>query len=558
MSKHQCRVFIHSPPKHSHRILLRATTCEVLRSYRFRSRSIAFLLPTLLWILIGCTGDKPDPESKSASPTDKPPVVELSVSDKPAESTTEKAPAESSSAASSTTPSPQSGSEKTEANQTAAEPMSTESWTDKRLLIAAPGGPIVLVLKVNAGGKSLSEGFEVAATTIADELKVSFAGERDDAMKWEALLALPLVRTGWLGNLVPEESQRPELLGLYDKNKDGSVQADEFRSFATRGLARQPHLRVGAKKNRQKSSFVSPWGPLDSNNDSTLDKQEISQATATLARYDFDNDSVLSRAEPRSASDTDPQNTGNMMSSMGMVNATGMLTWDTESKASTMRKLIEEYGFGIEIPRDAWWAWSDERWKELDTNDDGKLVRKELELIDNIHPGSVVECRLPVTVPSPRDQELKSLSTAAATSSTDVASAEIKIISNSSYAESKNETSPQVTDPMRTSGSLITRGAIRESTAVIAWSVSDDHNASRMKMLRSQFEAAKDQSNFQQAVATALQLKDEAFKYLGEDGKAGRRGPATKRPAPERWMIRCATFISVRCGALQMILGLQS
>jgi Ca2+-binding EF-hand superfamily protein len=270
-------------------------------------------------------------------------------------------------------------------------PIPEGSWTKQRLIALTYQGPVVIDLMLRVGGMDLDAANEAAVQPIQTSL-LSQLGEN---AKWEPLLDLPLIKSGWLGNLIPEEGQVTQLIGMYDKNKDAVVQASELTEFLTRGLSRAQPLRVadsGSETNSE--SNRSPFGVLDSDGDNVLSAAELKGGAQELAKLDFNGDSNVSLSE------IEPMSTAPAMASsqmgISMLRASSLvfhqpaLNADEKSdRNQQQRKVIavkEHYSFLNSIERQQWPGWSDSQWKLVDKDNDGQITESELAAIFRIDP----------------------------------------------------------------------------------------------------------------------------------------------------------------------------
>ncbi len=117
---------------------------------------------------------------------------------------------------------------------------STAQWTSQRLILLAPGGPKILDVKLAVGETELQKSLDQSTEKLASEVHMKL----DGSAMWTELLQHPLVKSGWIGNLVPKEDQVGQVLALYDTNRDERVQLEEFQAFITRGLSRSGLVRL--------------------------------------------------------------------------------------------------------------------------------------------------------------------------------------------------------------------------------------------------------------------------------------------------------------------------
>ncbi len=214
-------------------------------------------------------------------------------------------------------------------------------------------------------------------------------------MDWEKLLDHPLVRSGWLGNLVPEEDQKGQLISMYNTDGDEEVDMDEIAPFLTRGLSKGPALRfkdIGRSPNAVDTK--SPWEQLDTNGDSLLSKEEVAMLAQSTARYDLNADHVVTIQEVQS-------NRAAMSDSMGgrvsmLSTKSGIAPRAEEKPKQFAKSVMEHYTSLPSVSRDQWQGWSDEAWKEFDTNSDDSISITELERLLTIKPNAEFRVQLQI------------------------------------------------------------------------------------------------------------------------------------------------------------------
>jgi Ca2+-binding EF-hand superfamily protein len=244
---------------------------------------------------------------------------------------------------------------------------------------------------LRVGGLDLDAANEAAVQPIQESL-LSQLGEND---KWEPLLDLPLIKSGWLGNLIAEGDQVTQLIGMYDKNKDAVVQASELTEFLTRGLSRAQPLRIadtGSEANSE--SNRSPFGVLDSDGDNVLSAQELKGGGQVLAKLDFNGDSniSLSEIEPMTTSPaTDTNQMGrSMLRATSLVFHQPALNADQKSDRNLQQRKVvavkEHYSFLNSIERQQWPGWSDSQWDLVDKDNDGQITESDLAAIFRMDP----------------------------------------------------------------------------------------------------------------------------------------------------------------------------
>ncbi len=295
-------------------------------------------------------------------------------------------------------------------------------WTTQRLIVLAEGGPCLIDLSVNLEGKSLEQAADEQQAAIAQEL----LADLDRPAQWEDLLKLPLVRSGWLGNLIPDDQQREQLISLVDTQRDGIVDDKELPAFLSRGLSRVGPLQMSdLGYGPDHDSSQSPWGKGDRNQDFSLDSSEREGFVQALAQQDLNGDGVLTRRELAGTMLPMPNmsgsNRGSMLRTTSLMFAESSVTTsesNSSAKNSThpqtavssptpqlsskpVRKLasdvLRHYTFLAELSREQWPNWSDQQWSTLDTNQNQQLDSIELQLLVTCPP----QARLYVTLTQP-------------------------------------------------------------------------------------------------------------------------------------------------------------
>jgi Ca2+-binding EF-hand superfamily protein len=354
----------------------------------------------------------------------------------------------------------------------------SESWSVQRVIALAATGPVVVDLSVNIGGQSLDEAAEAAtlrATT-------SITADMEKPWKWPALLDHPLVRSGWLGNLVPEADQRDELIKMYNSDGDEEVDEDELAAFLTRGLARGSAFRfsdIGSAPGAAASA--SPWEQLDTNRDSTLDKAEISNLQKVVRTFDLNADGIVTIAELQARrADTAP--TAMRMTSM-LDTKTGMAMATDQKPKLTARKILEHYTTLASVTREQWPGWNNEQWSSLDKDGDNQITRDEFEQFASAKAHVDVKIRFQV------DSE-----------STAVISANV---------QNENE--------LQWASRLKAAGQVTGHSLALGINVVDSYTATSRASLRAQLANALSNPQVEMFLRNQLQLKEGAFDILDAD-----------------------------------------
>ncbi|MFN3190122.1 MAG: EF-hand domain-containing protein [Aureliella sp.] len=408
----------------------------------------------------------------------------------------------------------------------------TANWTRKRLVALAASGPVVLDLRVSVGGQALEEASAGMAADIWEELFVKPEAEAKRAegegeenefaskgLKWEDVLEHPVVQSGWLGNLVPDDQQEDQIFSMYDDG-DRKVTLAEFQNFLSRGLSRRSALLVsdvGAEDGANIGD--SPWGDLDQNEDSVVDLDEQSMIAKALEKYDFNADSIVSLQELNQPSSTAQAGTSMQYSSMIDVNtlyiADGLFTDDAAERLKEERALAERilkhYTFLEGIERAQWSSWSDARWDELDANGDGLLNKTELVEMGKQGP----ECCLAIYL-SPAQELVE-----------DVAAEGVEMAGRSTQAPSRRTTLSQVLatqfageDVEQQAPGWVAAGEggrLVVGGLVLQVDVEDVYGSANADLLRQRLEMALTNEQFADFARNQLQLQEDGFDLIDED-----------------------------------------
>ncbi len=281
----------------------------------------------------------------------------------------------------------------------------TGSWTTRRLVALAPSGPCLIELSLSIGEQDI----EQAASEMLGEIASELLAETPETITWEDLLAMPLVRSGWLGNLVADEEQQETLISMYDTSADGQVDRDELPAFLSRGLSRSSALQlIDAGTADDVNVNDSPWGIADENGDLVLDAAELSALPASILRLDLNGDAAVGLQE---VSQNRMQDRGmESMSRASMLDeipSVVFLEQQAEEASQTAEEfeqrqskqvsnIVKYYTSHLDsVSREQWPNWSDAQWKSIDLNEDQRIQAEELEALWEMPAQGRVFVRLP-------------------------------------------------------------------------------------------------------------------------------------------------------------------
>jgi Ca2+-binding EF-hand superfamily protein len=380
---------------------------EIARPFRWKTkpRWVVILLSMIAIAGLGCSGksptvSKPALEKASSGVTDS---VDSNV-----ESTVEKPPSEvlPTEPLPTDIPEPSSDSKPTDSSQVAMAPTIPDGkWTKQRLILLNTKGPVVFDLMLRVGGHDL-DGANKAAV---EPIQKSLIDQLGESPKWDSLLEVPLVKSGWIGNLVADGDQVSQLVGMYDKNKDTLVQADELTDFLTRGLSKnQPIGITDAGSEPSSGSSSNAFGVLDVDEDNVLSLNEVEGGSAVLTKLDFNGDSSVSLSEvapPSQPNMAEQRMVRTMMQANSLVHYQPAQDADEKTARRLMQRkvndVLEYYSNLGSIDRSRWSAWNDVQWKLIDANGDDRVDKSELATIFTLEP--VVQ--IAIDLPSPHGDE---------------------------------------------------------------------------------------------------------------------------------------------------------
>lgn len=370
-----------------------------------------------------------------------------------------------------------------------------DSSTRERLIALVNSGPVIVDLSVSIGDQDLTKASQEVVNRIASEL----LGDGKTLITWGQLLEMPLVKSGWLGNLLADEEQQDQLISMYDTARDDLVSTDELAAFLSRGLSRGSPMQIsvnGAALDEDPNE--SPWGPIDANQDHSLDLSERQGCREEILRFDFNGDGIVTVQELSQVSRPQTQASmrmGSLLDTTTLLVADGIQAEPISEREKAVRRvaqsLLNQYSFLDDIVRDQWSAWTDSRWFALDTSRDGILSRIELERIAELPSDAHISLRLPAW----DADENTPTGTASLTAEDNIQSPR-----------------PVKWQSTRDGGRLSGLGCIIETRLEDAFSLQ------AKQMLRQQLQAALADAQLRTLISRQLQLQDGAFQLLDTDG----------------------------------------
>lgn len=168
----------------------------------------------------------------------------------------------------------------------------------ERVLLLAPGGPVVVDIRLTSGGRDLRELFNEAV----DRVLAAADTDGDGRPTWDEWSANEAFLSGDLAGVGGADSFRPvdRWVEQYDENKDGRMQRAEARSWLGRDSGRSADaLRVRSTRYYRPMPSVTSrvWRLLDSDSSGALSVDEARAAPERIIAFDADDDHVISQPE---------------------------------------------------------------------------------------------------------------------------------------------------------------------------------------------------------------------------------------------------------------------
>ena len=354
----------------------------------------------------------------------------------------------------------------------------SQSWSVQRIIVFSATGPIIVDVSANIEGKSL----DAAAEAATGRAIAQIAKDLEKPWTWAKLLDHPLIRSGWLGNLVDDGDKRDQLLRMYNKDGDDEADEDELPAFLTRGLANSPAFQFSDIGNAPGTiESRSPWDQLDTNQDSALDKSEIENIPKVVASFDLNSDLIVTVAEvqaTRAAMSTQTARVQNQK----LISAVEMRADQKLEQVS--KKILEHYNtFSMPLSRSQWSGWTDKRWNALDKDGDGEISSKDLEPLRTVQP----ELELQIQFQANSESGIS-------------ISAKVGAESDFTWASR-----------------LKTAGQATGKSGAFAVVVTDSYTATSRSNLRALLSDALSNPQVAMSLRTQLQLSENAFDYLDAD-----------------------------------------
>jgi Ca2+-binding EF-hand superfamily protein len=259
--------------------------------------------------------------------------------------------------------------------------------SSERIVLLAPGNPIIIELQLTIDGQPHTAALE----RLVDEVLKLADTDGDGRTMWKELCACKRVKYGQYGNLaIDNENGEKQVIDRYDIARDGVVDRTELPRFLTRNAgASRPFSIRGTLNHRDLNRRGAPtWRVIDVDENGIISADERAAAAARLAGRDNDDDEILlvSDLNPRLQS-ADPEMMMNERRRRGP-DAVRLLgphaDWNT-----VQRTLEQEYGGGRTLSPDSF-PLTPELFAQLDKNHDGRIRRDEFPALNEMPPHVVI------------------------------------------------------------------------------------------------------------------------------------------------------------------------
>lgn len=266
----------------------------------------------------------------------------------------------------------------------------------ERIVLLAPGGPIVIDVMLHFQGQN----FDSALAHLADEAFRIADQEGDGKTTWEDLANNPRFRSGEFGNLVADtDEERKQLIRIYDVDNDGFVDREELPRFLTRnaGGGKSFSLR-SSNEFRSSNRRRSPTRLLiDADRDGAITAEEMEAAPLKLLNRDTDDDEIVLLAELKDTTNDMMMPQTAMMSNRRRVTEPDTAVWLTDKSVDVNKRwgmvqfqLQELYSFGEPIAATDW-PMTPELFRAIDTDSNGSVAKGEIAKLLDVPPHLVLD-----------------------------------------------------------------------------------------------------------------------------------------------------------------------
>jgi Ca2+-binding EF-hand superfamily protein len=272
--------------------------------------------------------------------------------------------------------------EETVATSPPAKPVSKE-----RILLLAPGNPIVVELHLTIDGQPHTE----ALVRLVDEVLKLGDTDGDGRTMWKELCASRRVKYGQYGNLaIDNDNNEKQVIERYDIARDGVVDRNELPRFLTRnaGGSRPFSIRGTLDYRDLNRRGAATWRVIDADEDGAISAEERATAASLLAGRDGDDDEILLASDLNPRLQTpDPE----MMAERRRRGPDAARLLGSHADWSGIQRILElEYGGGRMLTAESF-PLTPELFAQLDKNKDGRIRREEFAALNEVPAHVVVE-----------------------------------------------------------------------------------------------------------------------------------------------------------------------
>jgi Ca2+-binding EF-hand superfamily protein len=269
----------------------------------------------------------------------------------------------------------------------AAPPPPAKPVSKERILLLAPGNPIVVELQLTIDGHPHTE----ALARLVDEVLKLGDTDGDGRTMWKELCASRRIKHGQYGNLaIDNENGEKQVIERYDIARDGVVDRTELPRFLTRnaGGSRPFSIRGTLDHRDLNRRGAATWRVIDADEDGAISADERAAAALLLAGRDGDDDEILLASDLNPRLQTpDPE----MMAERRRRGPDAARLLGPHADWGGVQRILElEYGGGKPLTAESF-PLTPELFAQLDGNKDGRIRQKEFEALNQVPAHVVVE-----------------------------------------------------------------------------------------------------------------------------------------------------------------------
>jgi Ca2+-binding EF-hand superfamily protein len=262
----------------------------------------------------------------------------------------------------------------------ASEPAEVDPTNAKeRLLLLAPGGPLILEVEITIDGKP----YRTDREAMIDELLKVGDQDKDGAVTWDEVLKSPPKSLGNLVYYASNEQARNQLVKANDKNSDGKLDRYEARLLLANAYAGPTFSMINNSYNQTVSPDV--FALLDEDKNDTLSAEEIAKGAEKLASRDRDANDIVDAMELAGTGGAfvgAVRGVGNgIRQAMPLLGMIGHAFNPDEAHQA----LVARYGAENKLPV-AKLSQMPKLAKQLDKNENGEIEKGELAALNEITP----------------------------------------------------------------------------------------------------------------------------------------------------------------------------